>query len=262
MSFAAPLWLAAAALVGAGVLYAHLFSPTIPPQGVLPTVRFIPEGAPLTVLRSRRVSDWWLLILRLLAIGLLGLALAGAHVRRSAPDRVVVVDVSRAVGAMPALIDTALAVPLGARLIVFDSAARSIPRDSLRALVRTDARGSLSAALVAAHRLVAAFPDDRNRTELVIVSPLAREEVDSATSKLLELWEGPVRVVRAAAATAPARRDGNFAPRGTIRWRRRSARRYIGGLACASRECSRRPRTRSGPTPAAPSWCGPRETKE
>ena len=262
MSFAAPLWLAAAALVGAGVLFAHLFSPTIPPQGVLPTVRFIPEGAPLTVLRSRRVSDWWLLLLRLLAVGLLGLALAGAHVRRSAPDRVVVVDVSRAVGSMSASIDTALASPDGARLIAFDSAARSIPRDSLRALTGTDARGSLSAALVAAHRLVAAFPDDRHRTELVIVSPLVREEVDSATSKLIELWEGPVRVVRVAAARAPATPGWELRAEGDDPVAASLGAAIHRGLACASRECFRRPRTRSGPTPAAPSWCGQREKKE
>jgi hypothetical protein len=204
MSFAAPIWLAAAALVGAGVLIAHLFSPTVPPQGVLPTVRFIPEGAPLTVLRSRTVSDWLLLILRLLAVALLGFAFAGAHLRRRAPERVVVVDVSRAVASISTAADSAIPASRGGRLIAFDTVARSVPRDSLRALGRTNARGSLSAALLAAHRLVADVPDDRDRTELVIVSPLVREEVDSATSRLLDLWAGPVRVVRVAAASAPA----------------------------------------------------------
>src|SRR5262245_32091233 len=108
MSFVAPLWLAAAAVVGSGVLFAHLFSTTVPPQDVLPTVRFIPDGTPLTVLRTRRITDWWLLLLRLLAVVLLGLALSGAHVSRNAPARVVLLDVSRAVASPTAALDSAV----------------------------------------------------------------------------------------------------------------------------------------------------------
>ncbi|MGQ0643221.1 MAG: hypothetical protein ACT4P6_20955 [Gemmatimonadaceae bacterium] len=76
-------------------------------------------------------------------------------------------------------------------------------RDSLRALTQSSARGSLSAGLVAAHRAVADRAVGHSGTELVIVSPLARESHDSATAHLIALWEGPVRVVQVAAAPEP-----------------------------------------------------------
>jgi hypothetical protein len=202
VSFAAPLWLAVAAAVAAGVVIAHLFSTSVPPRDLLPTVRFIPEGAPLAVLRTRRLSDLLLLLLRLLAVALLGLALAGARVPHRGPARVVVVDASRAVRSMDAVRDSALAVANGGALVVFDSAARRVTPDSLRVWTASGARGSLSAGLVAAHRELKDVTADRDDVELVVVSPAVREEVDSATSRLLALWEGPVRVVRVDAAVA------------------------------------------------------------
>jgi hypothetical protein len=203
VSFLAPIWLAAAALVGVGVVIAHLFTATVPPQDVLPTVRFIPEGTPMTVLRSRRVSDVLLLLLRLLAVALLGLALAGAQVRRDAPARVVLIDRTRAVGSLAELRDSVrTSATDGAVLIAFDTLARRVPGDSVASLTLVGAQGSLSAGIVAAHRAVAFASQGRDRTELVVVSPAVREEVDSATSPLLALWEGPVRFVRVAPAVA------------------------------------------------------------
>lgn len=196
MSVLSPLWLVVAGLVGVGVIVAHLFSTTVPPSDVLPTVRFVPEEPPLTVLRSRRVSDLLLLALRLLAVAALGLAFAGAHFPSSAPPRVIVVDRSRAVGSAAELRDSVRVVSPGV-LIAFDSIARRATGDSL-ALSR--ARGSLSSALVAAHRVMAHATKARDRTELVVVSPVVSEEVDSATTTLLALWEGPVRFVRVRAA--------------------------------------------------------------
>jgi hypothetical protein len=204
MNFVAPLWLAAAGLVAAGVVYAHLFTSTIPPQDVLPTVRFIPDSVPLTVLRSRRVSDWLLLALRLAVVALVGLALAGAHCARRAPPNVVIVDASRAVGSMSTVIDSALSASYpGGAFIVFDSSARVVSRDEVRTLKASAARGSLSAALVAAHRLVG-NAEGMSAAQLVIVSPGVREEVDSAVVPLIDLWQGPLRVIRVAAATRPA----------------------------------------------------------
>ncbi|MEX2179608.1 MAG: BatA domain-containing protein [Gemmatimonadaceae bacterium] len=208
MSVLAPLWLVAAAVVGVGVVVAHLFSTSVPPRDVLPTVGFVPERAPLAVMRTRRISDVALLLLRLLAVALLGLALAGAHVPRSGPPRVVLVDVSRAVASMDEARDSALAAATdGGIFIAFDSTARRVTRDSLDALTVSGARGSLSAGLVAAHRARASLADQRNESELVLVSPVVREAMDAATSRLIALWDGPVRVVRvAAAAAAPAPR--------------------------------------------------------
>ena len=192
MSVLSPLWLVLAGAVGAAVIVAHLFSTAVPPKDVLPTVAFVPDESAPAVSRSRRVSDLLLLALRLLAIAALGLAFAGAYLPRNPPARVTLVDVSRAVGSAAELRDTLRAVPSGV-LIAFDSATRPLTADSL---VLSRARGSLSSGLVAAHRALADATKGRDRTELVVVSPLVREEVDSATAKLLALWEGPVRFVR------------------------------------------------------------------
>jgi hypothetical protein len=203
MTFAAPIWLAVAGVVAAGVVFAHLFSSTIPPQDVLPTVRFIPESTPLTVMRSRRITDWLLLLLRVVVVLLFGLALSGAHVERQAPSNIVLVDASRAVGSMQQVIDSALksAFP-GGKFVVFDSTAREVTADEVRALKPSTARGSLSAALVVAHRLVG-HAEGMDATQLVIVSPTVREEVDSAVHPLIDLWAGTIKTVRVAAAPTP-----------------------------------------------------------
>ena len=199
MSVLSPLWLVVAGLVGVGLVVAHLFSTTLPPRDVLPTARFVPAEPPLTVLRSRRVSDALLLALRLLVVAALGLAFAGAHCPRTAPARLVLVDLSRAVASAAELRDSVRAVPASAR-IAFDSTAKRVTSDSL---VPSGARGSLSSALVAAHRAIADAPSERARTELVVVSPIVREELDSATATLLALWQGPVRFIRVRAASQP-----------------------------------------------------------
>ena len=212
MSFLAPFWLAVAGVVAAGVLVAHLFSTNVPPREVLPTVRFVPESAPLAVLRTRRLTDAWLLLLRVIAVLLLGLALAGAHVPRDGPARVVVVDVSRAMGSGGGDAIDLAAEGAGATaaesaedhasiMIAFDSAARVIDEDVLDTLRPSSARGSLSTGLIAAHRAIAHVTQGREDIELVIVSPLVREEIDSATTALIALWEGPVRLARRRAAS-------------------------------------------------------------
>ena len=88
-------------------------------------------------------------------------------------------------------------------LIAFDSSAKRVSADSLETMAASEARGSLSAALVAAHRAMIAVTAGRERTELILVSPAVREEVDSATSPLLALWQGQVRYVRVAVADPP-----------------------------------------------------------
>lgn len=204
MSFAAPLWLAVAGVAALGVVLAHLFSASTPPSQVLPTARFVPESAPMSVLRTTRLTDLGLLALRVLAVLLLGLALAGAHVPQRGPARVVLVDASRAVGTAHA--DDADNPDAAERIIVFDSVPRAVERVVLDTLTPSGARGSLSAALVAAHREIAGITAGRDEIELVIVSPLVREAVDSATARLIALWEGPVRLRRVASATPPEQR--------------------------------------------------------
>ena len=206
MSVLAPLWLAVAAIVAAGVVLAHLFSTNVPPREVLPTVRFVPERAPMAVLRTRRITDVGLLLMRVAAVALIGLALAGAHVPVRGPARIVLIDASRAV-ATPSVTATYAehAGNGGTRgniIIVFDSTGRVVEGGALDTLVPSQARGSLSAALVTAHRAVAGVSRGRDDIELRILSPLVREEVDSATAALVALWQGPVRFVRIPSATA------------------------------------------------------------
>lgn len=183
MSFAAPIWLGIAGLVVAGVVVAHLITTSQPRRDVLPTARFIPQTAPLTVTRTRRPKDLPLLLARVLAVALFGLALAGAHVPRSAPPRVTLVDYSTAVGDGGERRRQAMAAGEGVVIAFGDTVGPT----------------TLSGALVAAHRATAGR-DDRERTELVIVSPITREQVDSATAPLIALWPGPVRVSRVRAA--------------------------------------------------------------
>lgn len=198
MSFAAPIWLAVAGLVAAGVVVAHLITTSQPRHDVLPTVRFIPQSAPLTVTRTRRPTDLLLLALRLLAVALIGLALAGAHATRSAAHRVTVIDYATA------------AADSGERLRRA-AAARDSGEQQPRAtaagdgvvIVFGDTVGpkTLSGALVAAHHAIAGR-DNAERAELVIVAPLVREQVDSATRSLLGLWPGEIRVARVPAAAS------------------------------------------------------------
>lgn len=202
MTFAAPIWLGLAAAAAIGVLMAHLFSPSVPQRDRLPTTRFIPETAPLAVLRTNRLSDWLLLLLRLAVCVLVGLALAGAHVPRRAPARVVLVDGSRAVASIPQARDSARARG-GDVFILFDSVARRVSVDALDSLGPSNARGVLSAALVAAHGALQGFGEGRSASELVIVSPYVREEMDSATTLLLARWEGPVTLARTLSPTVP-----------------------------------------------------------
>ena len=204
MSFAAPIWLAVAGLVAAGVVVAHLISTSVPQRDPFPTARFVPEGTPLTVLRTRRLTDLALLLLRLLAVVLLGFAFAGARISRSGPTRVVLADHSRAVASPAEVRDSVTALGSDVVVVAFDTSTRLLPRssaaDSGQPGAARRSRGSLSAALVAAHRAMADATKDRDRTELVIVSPLVNEEIDSATAPLLRLWEGPVRLIRIASA--------------------------------------------------------------
>jgi hypothetical protein len=211
MAFTAPIWLAVAALASALLVLAHFLTSTAPRQELLPTARFVPEEAPRIVVRPRRLTDVWLLLLRVLAVALLGMAFAGAHLRHSAPTRIVLADMSRAVASRTTVVDSVSAQAAGAPIIAF--AAKTERAMTKEGLGTTDAgramtaeRGSLSAAIIAARRLLAETPYAGTSTELVIVSPLVEEEVDSATRRLLADWPGSVRFIRVAAATDSAAR--------------------------------------------------------
>ncbi len=83
-----------------------------------------------------------------------------------------------------------------AAVIAFDTTARSILPGALDTLGVSAARGSLSAALAAAIRVASTGPASADSIELVLVSPLVREELDSATARIRASWPGRIRVVR------------------------------------------------------------------
>src|SRR5205085_10979063 len=60
----------------------------------------------------------------------------------------------------------------------------------------TRAKGSVSAALIAAIRAAPAFRDRADSLELVIVSPFTERSFDAATAPIRRLWPGRARLVR------------------------------------------------------------------
>lgn len=211
MTLLAPGFLLAALGAALAVLALHCFAVQPPRPRVLPTARFLPEQPVRAVATLRRPLDRRLLALRVLALLLLGAGFA-RPVRppaRGTVARVLLVDESRLVASAAEASDSVrrLARP-GDALVRFDSAAApavslgSAPPPPVRP---TGARGSLSAALAAAGRGARLARARADSVELVLVSPLAREEWDAATPLLRAAWPGRVRLVPVtAAAERPA----------------------------------------------------------
>lgn len=209
MTFLAPAFLAAAAGIAALVVALHFISTREPATVPLPTARFAPNRSIRARSRAFRPSDLLLLLCRAGLILCAGAALATpipAPSRRPLA-RIVVVDRSRAVASTAESTDSARKfLADGDVLVLFDSAARRVAADSLASLRRLDARGSVSAALVAALRAAVSLREKADSLELVIVSPLLAEEVDQATDSIRALWPGSIRLVRVA-----GRRDSSAA---------------------------------------------------
>ncbi|HEU4630687.1 MAG TPA: BatA domain-containing protein [Gemmatimonadaceae bacterium] len=207
MTFLAPWFLAAGAAAALAVVVVHLLALQRPPVAPLPTARFVPDLPARAASRANRPTDRWLLALRVLAVLLLAAAFARPvpTPQRAALRRVLLVDRSRAVGDAAALRDSALArFRPGDAIILFDSAAHVVPApdaDSLRTLRVSVARGSLSAAFVAALRTATALRDSTDSVALAVISPLAAELRDAATPALRALWPGALELVRVPAAT-------------------------------------------------------------
>lgn len=209
MTFLAPWFLAVGALAALGVVAAHLLALQRPPVAPLPTARFVPDVPARAMSRADRPVDRWLLLLRVLAV----LCLAAAFARpvpepsRAAERRVIVLDRSRAVGSVEALREAALArFRPGDAVVLVDSVARALAAptaDSLRAITLADARGSVSAGLVAAMRTAQALRDSTDSVRVVLVSPLVAEQVDAATRPIRALWTAALDVERLPAATDP-----------------------------------------------------------
>ena len=200
-------WLAPAAWILGGValaalVAAHLLSRQRPEPRVLPTARFVPERALRVTSRGIALSDVLLLLLRGAAVLALVAAFAGPVFARSRGRvaRVLALDRSRVVASASGAADSARAyLRDGDALVTFDSAAvvtTAGARGALDSLAIAGARGSLSAALAAAMREGARLAREADSVRLVIVSPLAAEEMDAATSRLRAAWPGRIELVR------------------------------------------------------------------
>ena len=197
-------WLIPSALgiAGAAALIAvalHFIARSRPLAESLPTARFVPDRPIYARTRSIALTDLLLLLLRLVAIAAIGMAVAGPTlIRTGRVARVVVADRSRAVANIAEVRDSVKSfIRAGDALVVFDSVAMRSTIDSVKST--TAVRGSLSAGLAAATRVAALAAPDADSVEMVIVSPLAREEVDEATARLRAAWSGRIHLAPVAA---------------------------------------------------------------
>ena len=204
MSFLAPGWLLAGAAAAALVGLLHLLAWRRPQETPLPTARFAPDRPARAAARALRPTDLALLALRALLVMLVAAAFARPVLGRPAGvGRVVLADRSRAVASPAEVRDSVRRlVRPGDVVVTFDTGARADPvRDSatLTADSVPRAAGSLSAALVAASRAAPRLRRQADSLELVIVSPLLREDIDAATAALRARWRGRARLVPVAA---------------------------------------------------------------
>jgi hypothetical protein len=210
VTFLSPWALWAAGAVSAAVIALHILASKNPRVTPLPTTRFVPDVPLRATARAMRLSDVLLMLVRVAAVMLVGVAVARPELTRGrrAVGRVVLVDASRALGSRSEVADSAARIlARGDVLIAFDSGARAIRGGSASALRAALAdsntkapHGSLSTALVAAMRASSSLRADADSVEIVLVSPLAAEEWDAATAAIRAVWPGRVRLVRVAAA--------------------------------------------------------------
>ena len=142
MTFLAPGFLIASLAAASAVVVLHFIVTRQPRAGILPTARFVPDMPATATARARRPSDILLMLLRVLILLAAGAGLARPVIKpsRGAEARVILADVSRAVGNVAELRDSVRAVfREGDAIVAFDSAARPITgnvADSIGALNR------------------------------------------------------------------------------------------------------------------------------
>lgn len=237
-TLAAPSFLLGAALAAGVVVALHLLAWRRPVPRPLPTARFVPASSARAVSRAVQLRDVALMLVRVAALLLAGLAMARPtfSAARSGVARVLVLDASRRVASAREVADSARAaasgavasgavasgdVASGAATVVrvrVDSAARVLPDSALADIAPV--RGTLGAGMIVATREARRLARTHERVEIVVISPFAAESWDASMEAVRERWEGPVRAVRVAAvndSAADARAtDGVGAP-GTLR---------------------------------------------
>ncbi len=201
MTFLAPIFLVAGAVIASAIVLLHFLARRRPRAAVLPTARFVPDRPARWPSRAPRPSDWLLLALRVLAVLAIATAFAGPlrEPDRAITSRIVLLDRSRAVGDERTMRDSVHAILRdGDVLVSFDTSVRVISinaRDTSAMLTRSESPASLSAALIAAERVAATLRDRADSVELTIVSPFASESWDEATPTLRARWAGRARLI-------------------------------------------------------------------
>jgi Aerotolerance regulator N-terminal len=220
MTFLAPMFFYVGLVTAAAALALHFIVTRQPTSSPLPTVRFVPASAVRVTTVAPVPEDLLLLLLRMLLAILIGAALARPVLtpKRRPVARVVLADVSRAVGAIAPVRDSARALlGPGDVLVQFDSAARvmrSGAADSAAHFARSEREGRLTPALIAALREAAVIRDQADSIELAIVSPLRASEIDGATLAIRALWPGRIRIVRVGGGADTVARHASVAIRG------------------------------------------------
>ncbi len=204
MTFVAPGFLLAAGAAACVVIALHFIVTRRPRSVPFPTARFVPDAPVAARERSLRLSDLLLLALRVLAIMLVGIALARPVLTPTRENvvRVIVADVSGAVADIAEVRDSARALLRpGDELIAFDTSAWAVPSvDSLANRAGLRNAGSISAGMVGALRAGQRVRAGADSVELVVVSPLVTPERDRATATIRNQWPGRARLVRVRAA--------------------------------------------------------------
>ncbi|HEY5086862.1 MAG TPA: BatA domain-containing protein, partial [Gemmatimonadaceae bacterium] len=197
MTFVAPGFLLAAGAAACVVIALHFIVTRRPRSVPFPTARFVPDAPVAARERSLRLSDLLLLALRVLAIMLVGIALARPVLTptREKVVRVIVADVSGAVADIAEVRDSARALLRpGDELIAFDTSAWAVPSvDSLANRAGLRNAGSMSAGIVGALRAGQRVRAGADSVELVVVSPLVTTERDRATATIRNQWLGRAR---------------------------------------------------------------------
>lgn len=220
ISVGAP-WLLWSAVGGAFITCVlHFLSVRRPPVLLLPTMRFLPDRPVRAVSRSARPSDLLLMLLRVMALLLIGLALAGVTWSGGAPThgRVVVVDrnvdtsdISALRARVSALLQARLVGDTATRFVVIDSTAHVLTVTQMRAFHGDTLRAAggstaLSAMLLAGVRGASALVrEERNvdSVELVLVAPFNTAMNDAAIPTARSMWPGNVRLVDLASEDVP-----------------------------------------------------------
>lgn len=206
----APFILAISVIAALLTCVLHFLSVRRPPVLVLPTMRFLPERPVRAVSRNARPSDLRLLLMRVAAMLLAGVALSGVRWHGFGVKHGRIVVVAGAWTANGSTLTTALSGAFAGdtttRIVVQDGTTHILDEGATRAF-RADtftaagaARGTLPtlstlmlAATRSAGQMVRSEPT-LDAIDLVIVAPLVREALDAAVPVVRAAWPGRIEL--------------------------------------------------------------------